>query len=163
MDRRRFGARGGVAAAVLALVIGCGGAIPRDAATSVVSLENLDDGEKRGDLAKALSEEHGVYRVSFDPRRAELTILAGPGVDAFSLVAKLAPKDATFKAITGAGHGTYVAWEAAPSDADVKVLAVDGVDVPDLAPYLVHGKVTLVDFSARWCTPCRALDAHVLR
>jgi len=39
---------------------------------------------------------------------------------------------------------------------------VDGADVPDLSAHLAKGKVTIVDFSAKWCEPCRELDRHVL-
>jgi thiol-disulfide isomerase/thioredoxin len=34
--------------------------------------------------------------------------------------------------------------------------------VPDLSVHLAKGKVTIVDFSAKWCEPCRELDRHVL-
>ena len=36
-----------------------------------------------------------------------------------------------------------------------------GEDVPALEPHAVTGKVTLFDFYAVWCAPCRKIDAHV--
>jgi thiol-disulfide isomerase/thioredoxin len=149
--------------AAFAFLTACSATIPADATTSVVSLARLDDGERGGELAKAMSEQHGVYRASFDPRTAELTILSSAGVDAVALAKRLRPADATYEAVGGAGHGAYIAWETAPEGADVKVIAIDGVDVPELDSHLVRGKVTLVDFSARWCAPCRTLDAHILK
>src|SRR5262249_42753438 len=55
-----------------------------------------------------------------------------------------------------------VAWTPAPEGADVRTVAKDGADVPDLAVVLARGKVTVVDFSAIWCEPCRKLDEHML-
>ena len=64
--------------------------------------------------------------------------------------------------MVGAGKGAFLPWREPPSEADVVEVAHDGEDVPDLTTHLVAGKVTLVDFSAKWCDPCRDLDAHVL-
>jgi thiol-disulfide isomerase/thioredoxin len=45
----------------------------------------------------------------------------------------------------------------------VKTVATNGEDVPDLKPMLAPGKVTVVDFSAIWCEPCRKLDDHMAK
>jgi thiol-disulfide isomerase/thioredoxin len=48
-----------------------------------------------------------------------------------------------------------------PAGADLAELSKEGEDVPSLDPHAVKGKVTLFDFYAVWCAPCRKIDAHV--
>lgn len=48
-----------------------------------------------------------------------------------------------------------------PAGADVRRIAERGEDIPALAAHAVPGKVTLFDFYADWCAPCRKVDAHV--
>ena len=48
-----------------------------------------------------------------------------------------------------------------PAGADVQHLVEHGVDLPSLDGSAVSGKVTIFDFYADWCGPCRKVDEHV--
>lgn len=48
-----------------------------------------------------------------------------------------------------------------PAGADLREIAGAGEDVPDLGVHAVPGKITLFDFYAVWCAPCRQIDAHL--
>jgi thiol-disulfide isomerase/thioredoxin len=48
-----------------------------------------------------------------------------------------------------------------PAGADLVELSKQGEDVPSLEAHLAKGKVTLFDFYAIWCGPCRKIDAHL--
>jgi thiol-disulfide isomerase/thioredoxin len=158
-----------ISAGFRALVLGsaiatgaCKSGIPADAKTTVLSFEELDCSTCGNDMARALIKTDGVYKTQFDKRKAELTVVAEPNVDVLALAQQNHPKDEEWTLVAGAGKGHYKAWEKAPENTDVVQIAQDGEDVPDLAPHLAQGKITIVDFSAKWCEPCRELDAYVL-
>ena len=50
---------------------------------------------------------------------------------------------------------------APPATADVSQLVSDGSDLPALEPHRVPGKITVFDFHATWCPPCRKVDEHL--
>ena len=126
----------------------------------MLSLARLQCATCADSLAKELSQQSGVRKATFDRRRAELTVVAAPSLDAITL-ARSMPQDEPFDILPGPGRGSYVAWNPPPAGADMKVVDTDGADVSDLGSLVVPGKVTLVDFSAIWCEPCRSLEEHV--
>lgn len=150
--------------ALLVFVVACaGGGIPKDAKTTVISFTDLDCSDCGEHMAKALIKQEGVHKTAFNSRTAELTVVADATVDVLALAEKNKPADEEWKLVLGAGKGRYLPWQTPKEGTDVKQVATDGQDVPDLTSHLAPGKITIVDFSANWCEPCRTLDAHVLK
>jgi thiol-disulfide isomerase/thioredoxin len=56
---------------------------------------------------------------------------------------------------------TFAPLPELPADADLGWLSWNGEDVEALAAHAVKGKVTVFDFYADWCSPCRRIDEHV--
>lgn len=140
----------------------CSGGIPDDAKTTVLSFQNLDCSSCGNDMARAMIEVDGVHKTKFDKRAAELTVVADPEVDVFAVAQKNKPAKEEWSLVLGAGKGQYIDWKKPFEGADVKEIAKDGEDVADITAHLVKDKVTIFDFSAKWCEPCRELDEHIL-
>lgn len=51
--------------------------------------------------------------------------------------------------------------KAPPVAADIVQIVKDGEALPAFEPHLVPGKVTVFDFHAVWCPPCRVVDEHL--
>jgi thiol-disulfide isomerase/thioredoxin len=68
-----------------------------------------------------------------------------------------------FEAMLGAGKGAYLPPATFPAGTDVVLVNKGGADLPELTPLLAQGKVTVVDFSAGWCEPCRKVDEHMVK
>lgn len=126
----------------------------------MMSLDGLSGADDGLALARRLGSRRGVLDARFHVPRAEISVTAPASIDALAEARLL--QDGDYRVLPGPGRGSYLAWTKPPTGTDVLTLVAGGEDVADLAALAVPGKITLFDFAAKWCPPCRDLDGHVL-
>ena len=135
--------------------------VPASATTTVVSLTGMDCESCGATVIAELQEQPGVYAATFDRVLGEVTIqFDATQVDVPALLA--IATSLGYGAIEGAGHGEYIPEVAFADGLDVVKISAGGEAV-DLASHLAPGKVTVIDFYAVWCEPCRKVDEHMTK
>ncbi len=132
--------------------------VPDSATTTVISLQGIDCESCGTRVIKAL-DRPGIYTTAFDRNAAELTVqydaTAVSVADMLAVVTTLG-----YTGSEGAGHGAYIPDVEFEPGLDVVKIA-EGGETVDLEAHLVPGKVTVFDFYAVWCKPCRTVDRHM--
>lgn len=143
-----------IAAAILAAGVGCVAAVRQE--TVVLSLQDIDC-QDCGDLVvKALEKQEGVKQAKFDRLKAEIAVQFLPDLILPEAMATLS-KEIGYTVVIGADKGRYLPDADFPPGSDVRWLTHSGQRV-DLVGNVVPGKVTVFDFYAKWCGPCREID-----
>jgi thiol-disulfide isomerase/thioredoxin len=151
---------------LVAFAPACGGpsepaknAVPESARVVLLSLHGVDCAECASEVRAEVEKDGKVYDSSFDRKRVVLKLVVEPKLTDAALVA--AAKRAGIDARPGDAGGSYLRDAEPPAGADVQVVVTDGRDFPDLNKALAAGKITVIDFYAEWCGPCRKVDEHV--
>jgi thiol-disulfide isomerase/thioredoxin len=132
--------------------------VPDSATTTVISLQGIDC-ESCGERVISALGQHGIYATSFDRLTAELTVqYDATQISVADLLAAVTAQGYT--GIEGAGHGEYLPMATFAPELDVLEISNAGEAV-ELEAHLAPGKVTVFDFYAVWCMPCREVDEHM--
>ena len=133
--------------------------VPSDAREIKVSIFGVDCADCANQVVVELKKDGLVYDAKFDKKRVVLDLKVAHSIRPEQVI--VAAQRAGFRAELGDAGGAYLAEEKLPEGADASTPVADGHDVPDLKTVLAPGKITIVDFYADWCGPCRDVDKHV--
>lgn len=125
-------------------------------AQTTVSLQQLDCGSCSPQVLRLLEKEDGVRATRFSLALAEVTVTHDPERTPPAQLVEILNR-AGFAAVLGAGKGSYESGPDFDPGLDVRPLTKTGQRV-DLQQARAAGKVTVIDFGAAWCAPCRELD-----
>lgn len=134
--------------------------VPSEAAHTVLSLQEIDCQSCGMSVVTALEKTSGVYEATFDRETAEIAVVYDAAVAQPTQFIALA-HDLGYRASEGPGHGAYTPEVEFPAGLDVVQISEEGEAVA-IDDHRVPGKVTVFDFHAIWCGPCKKVDRHML-
>lgn len=107
-------------------------------------------------MARTLKKEKGIHKARYEKHKAELYIVyLAKATSPTHMIKRI--KEMGFVAVEGAGKGSYLPPVVYKPTMDARWISKNGEAVK-LKEHLAPGKVTIFDFSAKWCGPCKDVD-----
>ena len=135
---------------------------PADSSTLssvVISLQDISCQSCGASVVKLLQRHKGVAAAEFDRDSVEIAVQYDPSsIEPRDLT--MAIRQAGYDSVVGAGQGSYAAAQEFSPALDVDWISRAGEAV-DIEAHVVPGKVTVFDFYAVWCGPCRQVDEEM--
>ena len=122
----------------------------------VLSLQEIECASCGMMVVEELKDNAQIRKPSFDKESAEVSFeFNADQTNPAQIIESL--KWTNYTMHEGAGQGSYQTMRKFTQDIDVKTITAPG-EMVDIYQHLVPGKMTVVDFFATWCGPCRRAD-----
>ena len=129
--------------------------------STVFSFQNISCLSCGPAVISELKKKEGISQMKFDSEKIELSLNYDPVLYKVQDIKKIIT-ELGYDCAEGSGKGSLAGQVEFPKDADLSFISKKGEYV-DISKHMMPGKVTVFDFYADWCGPCREIDHTMIK